>query len=506
MLDTKKVPKNAFLLGSRTLLTVLIGLYVSRVLLLNLGEEDFGVYSIVGSVIVVWGSLRGVFASSTQRFLNVASVHKDHSYSRRIFSISLSVHLIIAALFLSIVGGVGAYLINNTLSIPADSLSAANIIFWASMLSSVFSIITTPFDASIIAHERMGFFALTSVLDVLGRLFLALSIPLFKGYELIFWGCTYALLTVLIRILSVIYAKTKCPEVGFKLEQDKSLFMEMTRFAGWNFLGNTSFYVINEGLNFILNVFWGVTLNAARGIAMQVQSGIASFTGNIVTASDPQICKLYASGEESSMYRLFSLSARSLSLIYIAICMPIVISIQPILTLWLKEVPPYTGEMVVLMLVHGLIRTLHSPINSLFFASAKLKRYQLVELFVRTSTVLFAYLIAKFLGVPPYSIYVVLCCTEIVNVSLMMLIARGDFHFDIKFYLKEVVMPVGTVVSTLLLVLVMIVSLHLQSYIHWFVLSALLFLLSGILSLFIGFSRSERCTLINIVTFKFNRK
>lgn len=506
MLDTKKVSKNAFLLGSRTLLTVLIGLYVSRVLLLNLGEEDFGVYSIVGSVIVVWGSLRGVFASSTQRFLNVASVHKDHSYSRRIFSISLSVHLIIAALFLSIVGGVGAYLINNTLSIPADSLSAANIIFWASMLSSVFSIITTPFDASIIAHERMGFFALTSVLDVLGRLFLALSIPLFKGYELIFWGCTYALLTVLIRILSVIYAKTKCPEVGFKLEQDKSLFMEMTRFAGWNFLGNTSFYVINEGLNFILNVFWGVTLNAARGIAMQVQSGIASFTGNIVTASDPQICKLYASGEESSMYRLFSLSARSLSLIYIAICMPIVISIQPILTLWLKEVPPYTGEMVVLMLVHGLIRTLHSPINSLFFASAKLKRYQLVELFVRTSTVLFAYLIAKFLGVPPYSIYVVLCCTEIVNVSLMMLIARGDFHFDIKFYLKEVVMPVGTVVSTLLLVLVMIVSLHLQSYIHWFVLSALLFLLSGILSLFIGFSRSERCTLINIVTFKFNRK
>ncbi|MBR8762943.1 lipopolysaccharide biosynthesis protein [Porphyromonas levii] len=506
MLDTKKVSKNAFLLGSRTLLTVLIGLYVSRVLLLNLGEVNFGVYSIVGSVIVVWGSLRGVFASSTQRFLNVASVHEDHSYSRRIFSISLSVHLIIAALFLALVGGVGAYLINNTLSIPAGSLSAANIIFWASMLSSVFSIITTPFDASIIAHERMGFFALTSVLDVLGRLLLALSIPLFKGYELIFWGCAYAFLTVLIRIISVIYAKAKCPEVRFKLELDRSLFMEMTRFAGWNFLGNTSFYVINEGLNFILNVFWGVALNAARGIAMQVQSGIASFTGNVITASDPQICKLYAAGEERSMYRLFSLSARSLSLIYITICMPIVISIQPILILWLKEVPPYTGEMVILMLVHGLIRTFHTPITSLFHATAKLKRVELMELFVRTSTVFFAYLVARFLGVPPYSIYVVLCCTEIVNVLLMVQIARGDFHFDIKFYLKEVMMPVSTVIGTLLLVLVTIVSLQLQSYIHWFVLSALLFLLSGVLSLFIGFSRSERSTLINVVTSRFKKK
>mgnify|MGYP003187372915 CR=1 FL=1 len=505
-LDTKKVSKNALLLGVRTLVTVLLNLYVSRLLLLNLGETSFGVYNIVGSIIVVWGSLRGVFASSTQRFLNVASVHADRDYGKRIFSNSLFIHLIIAILFLSLVGGVGLYLVNNVLSIPITGVKSAKIIFIASLLSSTVGVVTTPFDAAVIAHEKMGFYALTSILDVLGKLVIALCIPYVLVNRLVFWGCTYALIAVLIRLLVVSFARIKCPEVVFSISKDKAILKEMGKFAGWNFLGNTSFYIVNEGLNFILNIFWGVALNAARGVAMQVHSGVTSFTSNIMTASDPQICKLYAEGQSEAMMKLFSLSSRSLSLLYILVSAPIIISIKPILVLWLREVPPYTEEMIILLLIHGFLRTFHSPLNSLFFATAKLKAFQLTEIIVRTSTLFLAYLIAKLAQVPPYSVFIVLCGVEFVNIVLVVLVAKSEMSLNITFYLKEIVVPILKVLVILGVLFSSIWLFKVNYEVHWIVLSLLILLLTGIVSLLFGYKNSEQRTLASILKSKLNWK
>ncbi|WP_018027533.1 lipopolysaccharide biosynthesis protein [Porphyromonas somerae] len=502
MLDTRKVSKNAILLGGRTLFTVFLSFYVSRLLLLNLGETNFGIYSIVGSVIVLWGSLRGLFASSTQRFLNVASVNEDKSYSYKIFSNSLFIHIVIALIFLLLVGGIGTYLINNVLTIPNEAITQANVIFLASLLSSVISVLTTPFDAAIIAHERMGFFALTSIIDVVGRLIIALCIPYTSIDKLIFWGCTYAVLVLFIRMAVVLYAKKHCPEVNFNPLRDSFILRELAKFAGWNFLGNTSFYIVSEGLNFILNMFWGVALNAARGIALQVQSGVSTFTGNIMTASDPQICKLYAEGNFKSMMRLFSQSSRSLTYIYIAVALPIIISASPILNLWLKEVPPYTEEMVILMLTYGFLRTFHSPLNSLFFATAKLKKYQITELIIRTSTVILAFFFAKMSALPPHYVYVILCCTELINTFIIIFVARIEFNFDIQAYLNIVLVPIGKVVVVLFIIYNCASCVPLVNTMHWIATSSLAFIIICLVSFMIGLTSSERATVKSMITNK----
>ena len=505
-LDTRKVSKNAILLGSRTLLTVILNLYVSRILLLNLGETSFGIYNIVGSIIVIWGSVGGVFASSTQRFLNVASVHTDRNYSKRIFSNSLFIHLIIAFLFLFLVGGVGLYLVSNVLSLPIAAIKTAKIIFIASLLSSTVGVISIPFDAAIIAHERMGFYALTSILDVVCKLMIAIYIPRVQIDQLLFWGCSYAATTILIRLLVVFFAKAKCSEVVLSISKDKNILKEMGQFAGWNFLGNTSFYIVNEGLNFILNIFWGVALNAARGIAMQVHSGVTSFTSNIMTASDPQICKLYAEGQPEAMMKLFALSSRSLSFLYILVSLPIIISIKPLLVLWLKAVPQYTEELIILMLIYGFLRTFHSPLNSLFFATAKLRRFQLTEVIVRSLSVVIAYLVAKTAQVPPYSVFIVLCGVEFLNTILIVLVARSTINFNISFYGKEVVTPI---LKVLLIMGVLFSCIHLfriNLLFHWIGLSLLVFFLTGITSFLIGLKRAEQRTIVNHFKNKLTRQ
>lgn len=356
-----------------------VAFYTSRVVLNALGVEDFGIYNVVGGVVAMFSFLTGTFTSATQRFLNFEMGLGNQKRLNEIFSMSITLNVMIAVLIILFSEIVGIWFINHKLVIPPDRLVAAHWVFQFSLLAMAVTIISTPYNAVIIANERMNVFAYISIVEAMLKLGVAVIIAFCGGDKLIVYGALILLVAMIIRVIYSVYCKRKFQECHYKFYWDKTLFYEMGAFAGWNMYGNFAFVMITQGVNILLNMFFGPAVNASRAIAIQVQSAIQGFATNFTMAVDPRIVQDYAQGNKNSVFKLVCYSSKFSFFLLLLLASPVLLETEIILKLWLGQVPDYSVVFVRLILIQMLIRILQNPLHTLMHASGKMKKYQLID-------------------------------------------------------------------------------------------------------------------------------
>ncbi|MDD6606472.1 MAG: lipopolysaccharide biosynthesis protein [Paraprevotella sp.] len=487
----KRIAKNTLLLYVRMLFTMGISLFTSRVILQTLGVEDYGISSVVGGVISMFTFINAAMVSSTQRYLNFELVRGDANQLRSVFSTSLQIHALIALAIIVLSETVGLWFLNEKLVIPEARMTAAMWVYQCSILSCAVSIMSTPYNAVIVAHEKMSAFAYISILDVSLKLLVVYLLVVLPFDKLIILAILNLLVQLFIRYIYTLYCHRHFPESYFQLRFNKTLFKEMFGFAGWSFWGNLAAILYTQGLNMMLNIFFGPIVNAARGIAVQVQSAVQQFVGGFQTALNPQITKNYASNNLPQMHSLMFRSARFSFLLLFFLSLPVLIETNFILTLWLKTVPDDAVVFTQIMICISLIYTTANPCIIANQATGKVKIYQMVVGGILLLILPISYIVLK-LGAPAYSVFIVHFCIESVAQFSRMFMLRNLIHLPLWQYMKNIYIPiVSTVVIAIILPLVVRMQVA-EGWLRFLAVGFTCVLSVGASSYFIGFTKQER--------------
>ena len=487
----KRIAKNTLVLYVRMLFTMGISLFTSRVILQTLGVEDYGISSVVGGVISMFTFINAAMVSSTQRYLNFELVRGDANQLRCVFSTSLQIHALIALAIIVLSETVGLWFLNEKLVIPEARMTAAMWVYQCSILSCAVSIMSTPYNAVIVAHEKMSAFAYISILDVSLKLLVVYLLVVLPFDKLIILAILNLLVQLFIRYIYTLYCHRHFPESYFQFRFNKTLFKEMFGFAGWSFWGNLAAILYTQGLNMMLNIFFGPIVNAARGIAVQVQSAVQQFVGGFQTALNPQITKNYASNNLPQMHSLMFRSARFSFLLLFFLSLPVLMETNFILTLWLKTVPDDAVIFTQIMICISLIYTTANPCIIANQATGKVKIYQMVVGGILLLILPISYVVLK-LGAPAYSVFIVHFCIESLAQFSRMYMLRKLIHLPLWQYMKNIYIPiVSTVVIAIILPLVVRMQVS-EGWLRFLAVGFTCVLSVGASSYFIGFTKQER--------------
>ena len=487
----KRIAKNTLVLYVRMLFTMGISLFTSRVILQTLGVEDYGISSVVGGVISMFTFINAAMVSSTQRYLNFELVRGDANQLRSVFSTSLQIHALIALAIIVLSETVGLWFLNEKLVIPEARMTAAMWVYQCSILSCAVSIMSTPYNAVIVAHEKMSAFAYISILDVSLKLLVVYLLVVLPFDKLIILAILNLLVQLFIRYIYTLYCHRHFPESYFQFWFNKTLFKEMFGFAGWSFWGNLAAILYTQGLNMMLNIFFGPIVNAARGIAVQVQSAVQQFVGGFQTALNPQITKNYASNNLPQMHSLMFRSARFSFLLLFFLSLPVLMETNFILTLWLKTVPDDAVVFTQIMICISLIYTTANPCIIANQATGKVKIYQMVVGGILLLILPISYVVLK-LGAPAYSVFIVHFCIESLAQFSRMYMLRKLIHLPLWQYMKNIYIPiVSTVVIAIILPLVVRIQVA-EGWLRFLAVGFTCVLSVGASSYFIGFTKQER--------------
>lgn len=499
-----KVVKNTGLLYVRSIIILLITLYSSRVLLSTLGVDDYGLYNLVGGVVGLFASLKGLFAFAVQRFLSFAKGENNIEKERDVFTVSFYLHLGIALVFAIVVECFGLWFIANKLNIPDTSIADAYFVFHCSVITAVVSIILTPYSASVIANEKMNVYAWISIIDAVLKLSIILLLP-YISYASV--RC-YAVLLLSVEMLNLILYYIQCrifKECRLVRRFDKSMFKEIATFAGWDFAGNTAWALINEGVNMILNMFGGVAINAARGVAYQVKNAVLQLVNNVMVASRPHIIQQAASDGKEATFSSINLMGRALFLIMSITALPLIVYAKEILGIWLVDTPEYAVTFVQLVLLWNIVRTMNTPIDLAFTAYGKMKRYQIYNSITLLLNLPIAYV---FLYLDYSFNYAMLTfvIVEIVDIAVNLIIAQKEVSFDIKSYLTNVIFPnIYNAVALFLIGFLFYILLEPTSLLSTLVYIIILVLVSAFMTFAMLINKKEKAYIYPIVIKLFNK-
>lgn len=450
---TKRIAKNTIVMYVRLLVMTCISFYSSRLFLSTIGVEDYGILSIVGSISTSFTSVKCFFSESIQRFLNVAKGKLEDSRieQRDIFNLSLIIHLVLLIIIVICLEFIGVWLLEYVLDIPDNRKDAAFFVFQMTIISTAIRILSLSYDAVIIANEKMGIYAGISVLDAVISFIYIIMLP-YIGYDYL---KSYSVLMLSIPISTLLFQIIYCrrfEECRYIFRLDKQLFKKIFVFSGWNFFGNLCFSLIHESVNFLLNIYGGVVLNAARAIAYRLKYLIYQVSSNALVAIRPlAMQKSVQDSREDYFETIFMLSRMSFFLNIIPI-LPLFIFCPQLLHYWLVEVPEYTVLFTRLVLVALLIRAFHEPINIMNMALGRIKRMMIIEVIVMLFFLALIYLLLKI-----YSIiwlpFAVLSIMEVVIILSLIVNATLELKFPYFSYIKKVIIPmVGlSIVSSCLL-------------------------------------------------------
>lgn len=450
--NKNKIAKNTMMLYIRMILVMAATLFTTRIVLKNLGVEDYGIYNVVAGFVSMFAFLNSAMAGATQRFLSFELGINDEKRVNLVFCQSVIIHVIIAIIILVLSETVGLWFVYNKLTIPAERFDAAMWVYQIAILSFLFQIINVPYHASIIAHEKMSVYAWVSILDVALKLGIAYLISVSPGDKLI----TYSLLilgtSIVMFFFYSIYSKRHFKECHFHFYLDKSKFNEMFSFAGWNLIGSMASTLRNQGSNILLNMFFGPVVNAARGVAMQVDTAVEHFVTNFQTASNPQIVKSYALEEYNETMRLVSQCSKYSFYLMIFLGLPIIFQVDYILSVWLTKVPQYTAIFVQLILLNGIIDSLSKAIKTYIKATGNVKWYMIIQGGFYLLALPVIYLFLKF-GYNPVSSVVILVVFTFLGTFLRLFVVKWVAKgFSIRFFVENVLIPatiVGGITSGL---------------------------------------------------------
>lgn len=494
--NNKRIAKNTLLLYVRMLFVMLVSLYTSRVILQTLGIEDYGVYNVVGGVITMFTFLNGAMSSATSRYITFEIGKDNMPQLKKVFSTALQIHAMIALLIVVLGETVGLWFLKEKLVIPDSRMDAAMWVYQCSIVTAVVTIMSVPYNADIIAHEKMSAFAYISVLEIILKLaivFLLIVIPFDK---LKVYAVLVLLVGLLIRYIYTRYCHKHFEESHYILHIDKPLLKEMSSFAGWSFWGNLAAILYTQGLNMMLNIFFGPVVNAARGIAMQVQSVIQQFVTNFQMALNPQITKTYAAGELQKMHSLMFRSARFSFMLLFFLSLPILVDTNYILTLWLGVVPEHTVIFARIIIAISLIYTTANPCVIANQATGKVKVYQAVVGGLLLLILPISYLVLR-LGAPAYSVFIVHFCIESVAQFSRMYMLRNMINLPVLAYLKNIYLPIWGVVTLSVILPIYVYTQMDEGFVRFIVVGLACVASVGVSALFVGMTRNERTFLID---------
>lgn len=489
--NNKRIAKNTLLLYVRMLFIMGVSLYTSRVVLHTLGVEDFGTFGVVGSIVTMFTFINAAMVTATQRYLTFEIGRGNHQQLQKVFSSSLQIHFVIALIIVFLGETVGLWFLYNKLEIPEVRLDAAFWVFQCSIAACVTTIMTTPYKANIIAREEMSAFAYISVVEVVLKLAIVYFLSVLPLDKLIMYAVLILLVHVFVALTYAFYCKRHYTEATYKHAFDGLLLREMASFAGWSFWGNLAYIMNTQGVNILLNTFFGLVVNAAREFAVQIQTAVQQFVGNFQMALNPQITKTYAADELQQMHTLMYRSSRfSFFLLYL-LALPVIIESPYILALWLKEVPENTAIFTRLMLMVSLISATAGSCVVANQATGRVKQYQAIVGGILLLSLPLSYLALRF-GAPAYVVFVVAIFIEILAQAARLWLLRSLIKLSVRVFLTKVYAPIALVLISSLPLPLMVWSALSEGWGRFIAVGAVCVLSVSVCTLIFGLSKGER--------------
>ncbi len=488
--NNRRIAVNTILLYIRMLFTMLISLYTSRVILQVLGADDFGIYNVVGGVVVLFSFLTNAMTSSTQRFLNYNLGLNDESKVSHVFNISILTHFTIFLLVLLLAETVGLWFVMTQLNIPEGRDAATMWVYQMSVITTLIGIMVIPYRASIIAAERMSVFAFVSVLEVVLKLVIVLILPYLCYDSLIMYSILLTFVALLTFFIYQVECRKKLSFTKFQFVKDKVKYKEMMSFSGWYLFGGMAIVAAKQGTNILINIFYNVAVNAAVGIANQVRGAVFGFVSSFQTAFNPQIVKLYASKDTELLISLIYRASKFSYYLLFIISFPILLFCKEILSIWLVNVPDYAEVFTQLVIIASFTEALSAPLWTAIGATGKVQKYQILVSLIIFSNVPFVFLAFK-LGLNPTIAFVINLLIDLIAYLYRLFYIQKYVPYRISNYFKKVVLPC-IIVTTLSFPIPYFLSKYNNSLLNTILLVVVTVAISGIVTMIVGLDKGEK--------------
>lgn len=494
--NNKRIARNTLLLYFRMLFLMIISLYTSRIVLNALGVEDFGIYNVAGGVVAMFSILSGSLSAAISRFITYELGKNNVLKLKTIFSSAITIQIGLGIVIAFFAETIGIWFLNTQMNIPIERMTAANWVLQFSIITFIINLISVPYNAVIIAHEKMSAFAYISIFEAIGKLLIAYLITISPIDKLIFYAILMCGVAIAIRLLYGYYCKRHFDECRFHFIWNKQIFQQIFSFAGWNFIGASSAVLRDHGGNIIINLFCGPTVNAARGIAFQVNNAIQGFVSNFMTALNPQITKSYAAKNYTYMMTLIFQGARLSFYMLLLLSLPIIINTHYLLTLWLNTVPEHTVLFVRLVLIFAMSESISGPLITAMLATGNIRNYQIIVGGLQILNLPTSYILLS-LGAIPETVLIVAVLISQCCLMARLYMLKKMIKLKIKDYLKKVYFNIITV-SIIAIILPICMQERLAENFINFLLSSLICMLCTYLSIYyIGCSYEERKFIYN---------
>lgn len=502
--SNKRIAKNTLLLYFRMIFIMVISLFTSRINLQSLGVENFGIYNVVGGVVAMFSILTGALGVAISRFITFELGKGNKEKLHKVFSSAVTVQILMSLVVVIIAEITGVWFLNNEMIIPQDRLYAANWVLQFSILSFVLTLINVPYNACIIAHEKMSAFAYITIYEVIMKLVIAYSVFVTPIDKLITYSALLLFLSFSTRLIYGIYCTKHFEECQYRFVFDKRMLKQIGGFAGWTMIGNLAWVGYSQGLNILLNLFFGPSVNAARGIAMQVNEKVSSFCTNFQMALNPQITKSYAVNDLNRMHTLIYASSKYSFFLLLFLSLPILIETESILYYWLGNYPEHTAWFVRLIFMVLMVEVVANPLTVGAQANGHIKKYQIIVGTILLMIVPLSYIALK-MGYPPEAVFVVHLIIVILAQCVRVIMVKNMISMPISEYVKRVVLRIFAVVATSV-VFPIILHLKLPNSLLCIMLTCLVSCISVLLSVYIlGLTVVER-NKINLKIIKYIKK
>ena len=440
--NDKRILKNTLILYFRQIIIIIVALFTTRVVLQTLGVTDFGINNIVSSIVAMFGFFCNALMRVTQRFFSV-ELGKGGNIAvlRKIFSTSMILHFIAGVIAIILAETVGLWFLNNKLVIPVERMAAANWVYQFIVFSFVLTVLGTPFIALIISHENMLIYGYMGIFDVVIRLITVYLLIIINADKLILFALFGFVITFIVRIFYFIYCRRKYREARFSFAYDKSLSKELAGFGKYIFIANIFWVFLNNGINIMLNIFYGIAINTARGLANSVNAALLSFGDNFKQALIPYITKSYTAGDKDFLWNLVERGTRITYFLFLVFSVPVLLKAEFILKLWLENVPEYTAIFIRFMVIINLTSTLTWTFGYVIDASGKIKTVYCVGYIANTIILILSYFVCK-LNYPPQYIYVFMLLTQfLISFPVYFIFMKRSFNFPVFFFSKKQLFP-----------------------------------------------------------------
>lgn len=498
------IAKNTLMLYFRMIFLLIVGFYASRVVLDALGENDYGIYSVVGGVVAMFSIISGALNSAVSRFITFEMGKGTRADLNKVYSTSVLIQIALSVIIIAICEPAGIWFIRNEMTISPDRIPAALWVLQFSLLSFVVNLMSVPQMASITAHEKMSAYAWIGMLDGMLRLAVALLIVHSPTDRLVWYSALMAVSVIVVRVAYGIYCRKHFPECRFRSVFEKGLVKEMFSFAGWNFIGVTSGVLRDQGGNILVNIFFTTAMNAARGVAVQLNGAVQGFVTNFMTAVNPQITKSYASGERAYMLSLVKKSSKMAFFLLFIIALPMLFNTEYLLGIWLKEVPEHSASFVQLFLVFALSESLSSPLITAQLATGNIRNYQMIVGGLQLLNLPVAYVLLKY-GAPAQSTVAVSIVISQICLVARLILLRKMIGLSMREFFAQVYLRVSVVALAALVLPLMLMRVMPGGFAGFCLSVGICVLCAGISILYVGCTKVERREMVSMILSRIRR-